>query len=109
MNGNRFLVGALSALTLFAAGAAVAAEPNPPSHGAAMQMEKKMDGNMACDGMMGMMGGGMMGGMMNNGQTMPSLPHGNEKLNVQMHAEMMQAMGAIMQKYADKIPTPERK
>jgi hypothetical protein len=28
---------------------------------------------------------------------------------MQMHAEMMQTMGAIMQKYADKIQAPEAK
>jgi hypothetical protein len=40
---------------------------------------------------------------------MSNLPPGNEKLNLQMHAEMMQAMGAIMQKYADRIVTPQQK
>jgi len=78
-------------------------------------MGKDMDGGMSCSGMMGMMGGGMMGGgmmgggMMNHGRMMSDLPPGNEKLNLQMHAEMMQAMGAIMQKYADKIVTPQQK
>lgn len=109
MNGNRFLVGTLAALALFAAGAAVSAEQNPPSHGMGRQMEKKMDGKMSCDGMMGMMGNGMMGGMMNNRQMMPAMPPGNEKLEMQMHAEMMQAMGAIMQKYADRISPPAGK
>lgn len=110
MKANRLLAGVLSALSLIVAGSAVAANPNPPSHNPSAQMGKNMDGGMSCGGMMGMMGGGMMGGgMMNHGQMMSDLPPGNEKLNLQMHAEMMQAMGAIMQKYADKIVTPQQK
>jgi hypothetical protein len=105
MNGNRFLAGGLSALALFAAGAVGAVEQAPSSHGARQQMERNMNGRMSCGDMMHMMGGSMM----NHGQMMPSLPPGNEKLNMQMHAEMMQAMGAIMQKYADRIPTPQGK
>lgn len=105
MNGNRILAGTLSAFTLFFAGAAIAVEPAPHSPGTGKKMEKKMDGKMSCDGMMGMMGGGMM----NGGQMMAGLPPGNEKLNMQMQAEMMQAMGTIMQKYADKISIPAEK
>jgi hypothetical protein len=52
-----------------------------------------------------MMGGGMMGSCPMMGQ----LPPGNEKLSMQMHAEMMQAMSEIMRKYADKIQTPATK
>lgn len=52
-----------------------------------------------------MMGGGMMGSCPMMGQ----LPPGNEKLSMQMHAEMMQAMGEIMRKYADKVQTPPTK
>ncbi|CAJ0682996.1 MAG: hypothetical protein ACRYGJ_30380 [Janthinobacterium lividum] len=56
--------------------------------------------------MMGhMMDGGMMGGCPMMGQ----LPPGNEKLSMQMHGEMMQAMGEILRKYADKIQTPSSK
>lgn len=114
MNGNRILAGTLSAFTLFFAGAAIAVEPAPHSPGTGKKMEKKMGGKMSCDSMMGMMGGGMMGkgmmgGMMNGGQMMTGLPPGNEKLNMQMQAEMMQAMGTIMQKYADKISMPAEK
>jgi hypothetical protein len=58
----------------------------------------------------GMMGGGMMGkGMMSNCSMMGQLPPGNEKLEVQMHGEMMKAMGDIMLKYADKIQVPPAK
>ena len=34
---------------------------------------------------------------------MPALPAGNEKLQLQMGAEMMQKMGEILGRYADKI------
>jgi hypothetical protein len=64
----------------------------------------------------GMMGGGMMGGGMMNmmgqcermmgargGHAMPQLPPGNEKLQLQMQAEMMQRMGEILAKYAAQI------
>lgn len=68
----------------------------------------------------GMMGGGMMGGgdmmgMMNmmrecekmmrepRAGMLPQLPQGNEKLQLQMHAEMMQRMGEIMAKYAERV------
>jgi hypothetical protein len=68
-------------------------------------------------GMMGGGGGGMMGdgGMMNKmgqcermmgargGHAMPQLPAGNEKLQLQMHAEMMQRMGEVLAKYAAQI------
>ncbi len=51
------------------------------------------------------MDGGMMGGCPMMGQ----LPPGNEKLSMQMHGEMMQAMGEILRKYADKIQTSPSK
>ncbi|WP_341317416.1 hypothetical protein WN982_39775 [Paraburkholderia sp. IMGN_8] len=57
-----------------------------------------------------MMGGAMMGGeMMRNCPMMGQLPPGNEKLAMQMHGEMMKAMGDIMLKYADKIQAPAAK
>jgi hypothetical protein len=40
--------------------------------------------------------------MMNN-PMMPELPAGNAKLQLQMRAEMMQKMGEILGRYADKI------
>ena len=65
-------------------------------------------------GMMG--GGGMMGGAMMNmmqgcermmgargGHGMPQLPSGNEKLQLQMHAEIMQKVGEILSKYAAQV------
>jgi hypothetical protein len=67
----------------------------------------------------GMMNGGMMGGDMMGmmaqchammGMGMPRLPPGNEKLQLQMQAEMMQRMGEILGKYAARIeePSPRR-
>lgn len=56
--------------------------------------------------MMGMMRScqSMMGSGQNMGQSgMPRLPPGNEKLEAQMHAEMMQKMGEIAARYADRI------
>ena len=74
-------------------------------------MEKMdMDHGMMQGGMMrgGMMQGGMMDMMkgcrqMMSDPTIPQLPAGNEKLQLQMRAEMMQKMGEILGKYADKI------
>ena len=62
----------------------------------------------------GMVGMGDMMGMMKSCQSkmdgdqapsalMPKLPPGNEKLEFQMQAEMMQKMGQIAAQYADKI------
>jgi len=58
----------------------------------------KMDGGMM--NMMDMMKGC---GQMMSGPMMPELPAGNAKLQLQMRAEMMQKMGEILAKYADKI------
>ena len=67
---------------------------------------EKMD--MSHGMMGGMMGGGMMEMMQGCKQMMGSammteLPAGNEKLQVQMRAEMMQKMGEILGRYADRI------
>lgn len=64
-----------------------------------------MDGDMMrmCHQMM--MGGrmrGQMGAMM-----MPHLPPGNEKLELQMRAEMMRKMAEVMEKYAGQIRQSE--
>lgn len=60
-----------------------------------MDMKGMMDMMSACQGMMG------QGGM--HGPASLRLPAGNEKLELQMHAEMMQKMGEIAAKYADRI------
>ena len=102
-------------LALLAAGAAalagtiaVAADQAPASKPAASApMHRGMMGSEGrMDRMMGMMGAcqSMMGsGGMQGGGAMMKLPAGNEKLEAQMHAEMLQKMGEIAAKYADKI------
>lgn len=125
---RQFSVTAIVAASLFffASSAAIAAETvpaTPPAagmsgtgdmskHHAANMSTKATGGGMEggkMDGMMGMMG------MMNSCRTMmadakksdstlmPTLPPGNEKLEFQMHAEMMQKMGEIAARYGDKI------
>lgn len=102
MNKNRLLIATLSSFVLSTTDAAFAADSSPAKH--PTEMHKKMEDKMSCEGMKGMLGKGMM----NKGQMMPDLPSGNEKLNAQMHAEMMQSMGNIMEKYAEKIPNTEK-
>lgn len=81
-------------------------------------MSRMMQGGM-CPAMMGgMMNGGAGAngghgswgaGMMPSHQSpraatmIPRLPAGNEKLQLQMQAELMQKMGEILAKYADKV------
>ncbi len=54
----------------------------------------------------GMMGAGMMKGCP---MMMGQLPPGNEKLEMQMHGEMLKAMGDIMLKYAGQIQSQPSK
>jgi hypothetical protein len=66
-----------------------------------------MGPEMMRPGMMGMMNcpmmsGGMMSPMMGRGG-MFALPPGNEKLQLQMQAEIMQKVGEIVAKYANQI------
>lgn len=49
-----------------------------------------------------------MGGASAHGGMMPQMPPGNEKLQFQMHAEMMQKMGEIAAKYAERIKEDKR-
>jgi hypothetical protein len=62
-----------------------------------------MEGHMMEGGMnmMGMCRQMMDGGMMSH--MLPQLPPGNEKLQLQMQAEMMQKLGEITAKYAGQI------
>lgn len=77
--------------------------------GGQSMMGRGMMGGQGMMGGHGMMGGGMMGGMMSmmgGGCPMMSrLPAGNEALAMRMHGEMMEAMGKILVKYADKLPS----
>ncbi|MEO9162973.1 MAG: hypothetical protein ABI349_11345 [Casimicrobiaceae bacterium] len=75
-----------------------------------MMQDGTKGGGMMQRGMMrgGMMQGGMMDMMtgckqMMSSPTMSQLPPGNEKLQLQMQAEMMQKMGEILGRYADKV------
>lgn len=116
------ITAALVAAALFtlASSAAVAAEPGSaakpaagiadmPKQHAMMGGMKGSDGGMGGGDMMGMMDmmhscQSMMGSAKTSGNLMaPRLPPGNEKLEFQMHAEMMQKMGEIAAKYADRI------
>lgn len=118
MNIKRNVVMALAAAVVAGAGGlAGAAEPGqaakPGSSMSGMGDMSKGHGMMRSDGAMGgdMMGmmdmmhscQKMMGGAMSGSAMMPQLPPGNEKLEFQMHAEMMQKMGEIAARYADKI------
>ncbi len=105
MMKRTFAVSALVA-SLAAGGAwtlASAQGQSPDRAQGAHQMQgMPMGGGMM--GMMDMMGtcdrmmqGGMMGSML------PQLPPGNEKLQLQMQAEMMQKMGELVAKYASQI------
>ncbi|WP_439673219.1 hypothetical protein AEMCBJ_34110 (plasmid) [Cupriavidus necator] len=105
MNAKSLMATTLALVMLGASGWSVAAGS---SHGAEGPKAGAQD--KGHDMMMGhMMGGGMMSGGMMGSCPMMGLPPGNEKLSMQMHADMMQAMGEIMRKYADKIQTPPTK
>lgn len=60
-----------------------------------------MGGMMGMMDMMGTCNRMMQGGSMAHG--MPQLPPGNAKLQLQMHAEMMQKTGEILAKYAAQV------
>jgi hypothetical protein len=94
MQIKHMVLSVLSAATLFgASGFALAQQPSKPAPG--MPEEGRSMGQ-------GMMGGcqQMMGG--SHGM-MFKMPPGNEKLEFQMHAEMMQKMGEIAAKYASQM------
>jgi hypothetical protein len=104
MQGKRLLAALTAALMLSgASGLAFAQQPAPkPAPG--MPMDQGMMGG----GMMGMMNmmhecHRMMRGAAMGGAMMPQMPPGNEKLQFQMQAEMMQKMGEIAAKYAERI------
>ena len=81
---------------------AAAAKPDKQrSDNPHQQMMGGMEGMMGMMDMMGTCDRMMQGGMM--GQMMPQLPAGNEKLQLQMQAEMMQKMGEVAAKYAAQI------
>lgn len=138
MHGKRMLTMFFAAVMLSSvAGLAVAAEKEQAKRPAASMQDKDraatdhgVGGMMGgSGGMEGMMGGGagmegmggmmgmmgmmqecerMMGGAAMGGAMGPQLPPGNEKLQFQMQAEMMQKMGEIAAKYADRIKEAPR-
>ena len=119
MNRNLGKAIATTSLVLLAAVALPAtAQSDPHGHDQAAPAGRGSQG----PGAPGMgMGGGMMGDqrmmmdMMQNCRQMmqdgamgarglPRLPEGNEKLELQMHADMMKAMGDILANYAARLP-----
>lgn len=120
MNIKALFIAPVTALLLGVSGAGVAAtpsgdgtstgmkaEPGMMHNGDASQMGQMKPGRMKDHGMMGdgMMGGGMMG-MMGSCPMMGAAGGANSKVMMQMHGEMMRAMGDIMIKYADKLEVP---
>ena len=98
-------VAALSGATV----PAIAAQMGEMSMGEMKQHQGMMGGQgmMGCgmmSGGMGGAGGGGVGAMM-GGRGMPAFPAGNEKLQLQMHAEIMQKVGEIMARYAAQLPS----
>ncbi|MGH9782988.1 MAG: hypothetical protein ACRD88_02280 [Terriglobia bacterium] len=114
MTSRQAVIALFSAALMTGAGSTLAADkpeaakPGMSLHGGGgMGGMEGMGGKDGMGGMMGMMN--MMGtcnrimqGVM-TGHMMPQLPPGNEKLQLQMHAEMMQKMGETLAKYAAEI------
>lgn len=109
MNTKAMLIAPLTALLLVVSGVGLAATPSgddtatmPNQSGMMQNGGAPRMGHMMRGGMGGMMGGGMMG-MMDGCPMMGSGSGPNAKVMMQMHGEMMRAMGDIMVKYADKL------
>ncbi|TCT07027.1 hypothetical protein [Paralcaligenes ureilyticus] len=111
MNTKRLLVTSLSALLLGVSGLSLAATST--GNDASMMQHESPSAEHGTQGS-SMMGGGMMGSMMGGGMMENMMGGGmmgagaglSRKAAMQMHGEMMRAMGDIMIKYADKIETP---
>ena len=87
------------------AGIAVAQSEAPHKPGASGMQGGMMGGQGGAGGMMGMMQGcPMMQGGGGMGHGMPHLPPGNEKLEMQMHADMMRAIADVLTKYSARLP-----
>ena len=109
MNTKAILIAPLTALLLVVSGVGLAATPSGDDTATMPNQSSMMQdggaprmGPMMRGGMGGMMGGGMMG-MMGGCPMMGSASGPNAKVMMQMHGEMMRAMGDIMVKYADKL------
>jgi len=113
MRHSKLLIAASAAL-LITGHACQAADPAPAADTPPAQGMMKGRGMMAGhDGMAGPHAGkahrcmhkdGMMGkGHMPHMVPLPALPPGNEKLELQMQAEIMQKVGEILAKYAGQV------
>jgi|SRR5690554_4992069 len=114
----RFMLAALTGIVIASTAAPAFAQAEAmrghPMMGGDARQGQTMGGGAMGPGMMGdgSMGPGMMGGMMSGCQkmmsggaqlTLPQLPAGNDALQFRMHAEMMQKIGEIAVRYADRI------
>lgn len=117
MKTKGLFIAPLTTLLLAVGGASLAANPSSgnaatmTTEPGAMQAPMHNSGpsgmsHMTQGGMdSGMMRGGMMG-MMGGCPMMGASSGANGKVMMQMHGEMMRAMGDIMMKYADKLEPP---
>jgi len=98
----RIVITAFVAIGAFTVAGVAAAQSDAQRQHGSGDMQGGMGQGMG--GMMGMMQGCpmMRGGGMGHG--MPHLPPGNEKLELQMHADMMRAMADVLGKYAARLP-----
>lgn len=116
MHVKRWLAALLAAAMLSGAGGLAFAQQPPAKPAPAMpggegrSLDHGMTGGGDMMGMMNMMLGceRMMAGRSAGGAMMPQMPPSNEKLKFQMHAEMMQKMGEIAAKYAERIKEDKR-
>lgn len=115
MNARLLLVGPVVALLLGGGGTAIAAPSNSedisprgqPPHMMQNDAAERMGGMSPKQSGDRMMGYGMGYGMPGNCPMMSDLAqNANSKVMMQMHGEMMRAMGDILIKYADKLDTP---
>lgn len=104
---TRIVVTALAATVgAFAVPGIAAAQSEAPHKPGASGMQggmgQGMGGMGGQGGMMGMQGCPMMQG--GGGHGTPHLPPGNEKLELQMHADMMRAIADVLTKYSARLP-----
>ena len=102
----RIVIAALAASfgALTVAGIASAQSESPRSPGMQGGMGQGMGNQGGMGGMMGMMQGCRDMMPSGGGHGMPHLPPGNEKLELQMHADMMRAIADVLGKYAARLP-----
>lgn len=120
MHKKRTVVMLIAAALLSGASGIALAQQSPakPAPGEGRSMDHgmmggrggMMEGGGDMMGMTNMMHGceQMMGGSSGGSAMMPKMPPGNEKLEFQMRAEMMQKMGEIAAKYASQIKEDRR-